>query len=171
MRIRPAEPSDLEAVQAIYALEVLEGTASFETTPPDLADIERRHHAVLDAGLPFLVADDGAIGGYAYAAPYRDRPAYFPTVEDSVYVARSHRGRGIGSALLEGVIVASIAAGRRQMVAVIGDSANLGSIRLHEKAGFRMVGTLEDVGFKFGRFVDTVMMQRSLVHDPKNGRP
>jgi phosphinothricin acetyltransferase len=166
MMIRPADPADLQAVQQIYALEVLEGTASFETAPPDAEEIGRRHRSVLEAGLPYVVADlDGRIGGFAYAAPYRARPAYHLTVENSVYVARDSRGRGVGSTLLETVIERSAAAGKRQMVAIIGDSANLGSIRLHEKAGFRLVGNLEGVGFKFGRFVDTVIMQRSLAGD------
>ncbi|NJO37722.1 MAG: N-acetyltransferase [Rhizobiales bacterium] len=166
MIVRPADRADLQTVQAIYAIEVLEGTASFETAPPDVDEIGRRYQSVLDAGLPYVVADlDGRIGGYAYAAPYRTRPAYHLTVENSVYVARDSRGRGIGSVLLETVIERSTAAGKRQMVAVIGDSANHGSIRLHEKAGFRLVGNLEDVGFKFGRFIDTVIMQRSLCND------
>lgn len=163
MIIRPAKPADLEFVQALYALEVLEGTASFETTPPDGREIELRHRSVLEAGLPYVVADiDGRLGGFAYAAPYRARPAYHLTVENSVYVARDGRGRGIGSALLDRVIADSALAGKRQMVAIIGDSANRGSIRLHEKAGFRMVGNLEGVGFKFDRFIDTVIMQRRL---------
>ncbi|MEZ5930793.1 MAG: N-acetyltransferase family protein [Alphaproteobacteria bacterium] len=168
--IRPAERTDLQAVQEIYALEVLEGTASFETTPPDVVEMERRYQSVLDAGLPYVVAEvGGRIGGYAYAGPYRTRPAYHLTVENSVYVARDSRGCGIGMALLESVIERSTAAGKREMVAVIGDSANHGSIRLHEKAGFRLVGNLEGVGFKFGRFIDTVLMQRSLAGDAAIG--
>ena len=163
MLIRPAEFADLPAVQAIYAAEVLEGTASFETTPPDLDEIERRHRAVCEVDLPFLVADNsGDICGFAYAARYRERPAYFPTVEDSVYIAPAYRARGVGRALLDSVIEQAAKAGRRQMIALIGDSANQGSIRLHEKTGFRLVGTLEDVGHKFGRFLDVVIMQRTL---------
>lgn len=170
MLIRPAKPSDLEAAQAIYAVEVLEKTASFETTPPDVSEIERRYRDVLKAGLPYVVADvGGEIGGYAYAAPYRTRPAYSLTVETSIYVARSHQRQGLGSALLDALITACIAAGKREMVGVIGDSANQGSIRVHEKAGFRHVGTLRDVGFKFGRFLDTVIMQRTLGDDQATG--
>lgn len=166
MTIRTAKTPDLQAVQAIYALEVREGTASFETTPPDLDEILRRHRAVCAAGLPYVVASlDGEIAGFAYASPYRTRPAYDLTVENSVYVARGYRQSGLGALLLNAVIVGSAAAGKRQMVAVIGDSANVGSIRLHEKAGFCLVGTIKDVGFKFGRFLDTVIMQRDLRDD------
>ena len=170
MLIRPAETSDLKAIQAIYAIEVLEKTASFETTPPDVDEIERRYQAVLAAELPYVVADvDGEIGGYAYAAPYRTRPAYGLTVETSIYVARTHQRQGLGTALLEVLITECRAAGKREMVGVVGDSANQGSIRVHEKAGFRHVGTLRDVGFKFGRFLDTVIMQRSLGDDQATG--
>ncbi|MEM8949676.1 MAG: N-acetyltransferase family protein [Pseudomonadota bacterium] len=170
MLIRSAKPSDLEAVQAIYALEVLEKTASFETEPPDVSEIERRYQAVLAAGLPYLIADvDSVVGGYAYAAPYRTRPAYGLTVETSIYVARTHQRLGIGSALLDRLIAECRAAGKREMVGVVGDSDNLGSIRVHEKAGFRHVGTLRDVGFKFGRFLNTVIMQRSLGSDQTTG--
>lgn len=161
--IRNCTRADLGAVQAIYAQEVLEGTASFETEPPDLAEIRARFDAVKDRGLPYLVAEvDGRVAGYAYAGPYRTRPAYRFTVENSVYVARWARRRGLGLALLEALIAASTAAGMRQMVAIIGDSAHLASIRAHERAGFRMVGTLENVGLKFGRWLDTVIMQRPL---------
>lgn len=170
MLIRPAKPSDLEAVQAIYAVEVLEKTASFETTPPDVSEIERRYRDVLAAGLPYVVADiSGEIGGYAYAAPYRTRPAYGLTVETSIYVARTHQRQGLGTALLDTLITDCHAAGKREMVGVIGDSANQGSIRVHEKAGFRHVGTLRDVGFKFGRLLDTVIMQRTLGDDQATG--
>ncbi|MDH3660210.1 MAG: GNAT family N-acetyltransferase [Alphaproteobacteria bacterium] len=164
MLIRPAARSELDAVQAIYAIEVLEGTGSFEIAPPDHAEIERRYRTVLDRGLPYLVADiDGEIGGFAYAHPYKDRPGYRLTAETSIYLARDHRRQGIGSALLSAVIEAASQAGIRQLVAVIGDSANQGSIRVHEKAGFHHVGTLADVGYKFERFLDVVIMQRSLV--------
>lgn len=169
MLIRPAVRSDLNAIQAIYAVEVLEGTGSFETTPPDLQDIERRYRDVLEAGLPYVVADIGGdVAGYAYAHPYHSRSGYRLTVETSIYIARDHQRRGLGSAMLEEVLKACITAGKREMVAVIGDSANQGSIRVHEKAGFRLVGTLQGVGFKFRRFLDVVMMQRSLgdAHQP-----
>jgi L-amino acid N-acyltransferase YncA len=154
---------DLGAVHEIYRLEVLEGTASFELEPPTLATIGERWQAIRAAGLPYLVAElDGQIAGYAYAGIYRPRPAYRFAVEDSVYVARWARRRGVGRLLLEGVIERATASGRRQMVAIIGDSAHLASIALHREAGFRMVGTLEDVGWKFGRWLDTVIMQRAL---------
>lgn len=163
VRVWPARIDDLPAVVAIYALEVREGTASFELEPPDLAEITRRWEKVRGLGLPWLVAEiDGAIAGYAYAAPYRDRPAYRFTAEDSVYTARWARGRGIGRVLLDTIVADAVQAGMRQMVAVIGDSANLGSIRLHERCGFAHVGTLKHVGFKFDRWLDTVIMQRSL---------
>jgi L-amino acid N-acyltransferase YncA len=163
VRLRPAEAGDLAAIAAIYTPEVLEGTATFELEPPDAAELGVRLAKVRALGLPWLVAEAGGrIAGYAYAAMHRDRPAYRFTVEDSVYLAPWARGRGIGRPLLEAVVAASREAGMRQMVAVIGDSANLGSIGLHRACGFLDVGTLRDVGFKFGRWLDTVLMQRPL---------
>jgi phosphinothricin acetyltransferase len=163
MRIRPADLSDLEAVHRIYAREVLEKTGSFEIEPPSLDEIERRYHAVLAAKLTYVIADfDGDVGGFAYVHPYKDRAGYRFTVETSIYVAPKYQQRGVGSALLAELVTGSIAAGKRQMVAIVGDSANRGSIRVHEKAGFLQVGTLKDVGFKFDRFLDIVIMQRSL---------
>jgi phosphinothricin acetyltransferase len=150
-------------VREIYALEVREGTASFELEPPSLAEMAARFAAIAAAGLPYLVVElDGRIAGYAYAGPYRPRPAYRYTVEDSVYVARFARRQGVGRALLDAVIERATAQGTRQMVAIIGDSAHLASIELHRRAGFRLVGTLENVGWKFGRWLDTVIMQRPL---------
>jgi L-amino acid N-acyltransferase YncA len=161
--IRDCTRADLAAVQAIYAPEVLEGTASFETAPPDLAEITARFEAIKAKGLPYLVAElEGQVAGFAYAGPYRTRPAYRFTVEDSVYVGRAARRQGVGLALLEALIREATAAGIRQMVAIVGDSAHLASIRVHERAGFRLVGTLENVGLKFGRWLDTVIMQRPL---------
>lgn len=161
--VRPAAPSDLAAVTAIYADHVLHGSASFEIDPPDLAEITRRHDAIVAAGLPYLVAEaQGEIAGYAYAGPYRPRPAYRFTVEDSVYLASGMAGRGIGRALLGALIAACRTAGRRQMIAIIGDSANRASIGLHAALGFRHVGTLTDVGFKHGRWLDSVVMQLAL---------
>jgi L-amino acid N-acyltransferase YncA len=161
--IRPAEPADLADVQAIYAVEVLEGTASFELEPPDRAELLARLGAVRQARLPWLVLEsEGRVRAYAYAALYRTRPAYRHTAEDSVYVARDARGRGFGRMLLERLIGECGTAGYRELVAIIGDSANVGSIRLHAACGFRHVGTLENVGLKFGRWLDTVLMQRSL---------
>ncbi len=163
-RLRDAAARDMAAVAAIYAREVLEGSASFELTAPDEAEIARRWQAIAGGGLPYLVAEapDGTVAGYAYAAPYRPRPAYGNTVEDSVYVARDWQGRGLGRLLLAGLIERCTAAGKRQMVAVIGDRANVGSVRLHAAFGFRYVGRLENVGFKHGRWLDTVLMQRAL---------
>lgn len=170
MRIRPASEADLDAIRAIYAIEVLHGTASFELEPPDLAEMTRRFRGVREAGLPWLAAEeDGAVVGYAYAGPYRPRPAYRYSVESSVYVAKDGRRRGCGRALLEELISGCARAGRRQMVAIIGDSAHVASIRLHERCGFRLVGTLTDIGFKHGRWLDTVIMQRPL--QPVNVEP
>jgi len=163
IRLRPAIPSDLGATDGIYEPEVRRGTATFETDPPDLAELGARLAKVQAAGLPCLVAElDGIIAGYAYAAAYHGRPAHRFTVEDSVYIAEGSRRRGLGRALLEGVIDGAREAGMRQMVAIIGDTANLGSIRLHRACGFVDIGTLREVGFKFGRWLDTVLMQRTL---------
>ena len=161
--VRRCTREDLPGVREIYALEVREGTASFELEPPGLAEMAARFAAIDAAGLPYLVAElDGRIAGYAYASPYRPRPAYRYTVEDSVYVARFAHRQGVGRALLGAVIERATARGMRQMVAIVGDSAHLASIELHRRAGFRLVGTLENVGWKFGRWLDTVIMQRDL---------
>ena len=163
--IRPSLPGDLAAVRDIYAHHVLHGLASFEEVPPDLAELARRRDDVLARGLPHLVAEAAGgrgVVGFAYAGPYRPRPAYRHTVEDSVYLAPDQAGRGIGRALLGRLIALCEAAGRRQMVAVIGDSGNAPSIGLHAALGFRRVGLLPSVGFKFGRWVDIVIMQRPL---------
>jgi len=166
LTIRPAEDGDVPAIQAIYAHHVLHGIASFEEEPPDQAEIARRMADVRARGLPYLVAEDrpgsGAILGYAYAGTYRARPAYRFTLEDSVYVLPGKGGKGIGSALLGELIDRCAALGYRQMIAVIGDSANHGSIRLHARHGCREVGVLHSVGFKHGRWVDSVYMQRAL---------
>jgi L-amino acid N-acyltransferase YncA len=161
--VRPCTQHDLPEVCEIYALEVREGTASFELEPPSIADMAARVAVIEAAGLPYLVVDlEGRIAGYAYAGPYRPRPAYRHTVEDSVYVARWARRQGVGRTLLEAVIQRATARGMRQMVAIIGDSGHAASIRLHAQAGFRLVGTLEHVGWKFGRWLDTVILQRPL---------
>ena len=161
--VRDAGGADRAAITAIYRHHVLHGLASFETEPPDCAEMSRRHGVIRGLGLPYLVAElDGVIAGYAYAGVYRARPAYRYTVEDSVYVDTAHAGYGVGSALLPALIAAAERAGCRQMIAVIGDSANRASIGLHEKFGFRRVGFLPAVGFKLGRWVDSVLMQREL---------
>jgi phosphinothricin acetyltransferase len=160
-RIRDATDTDMAEVQAIYAFHVLHGLASFEETPPDVTEMRARRSAVLALGLPYLVAQaDGAILGYAYASQYRARPAYRHTIEDSVYVREG--GRGTGTALLGALIARCERGPWRQMLAIIGDSGNAASIALHAHQGFRMVGTTYSVGFKLGRWVDTVHMQRAL---------
>jgi phosphinothricin acetyltransferase len=161
--IRPAEPSDFDAITRIYAHAVMHGTASFEIAPPDEAEIGRRFRALQDGGYPYLAAEiDGAVAGYADAGPYRARPAYNWTVEDSVYIAADAHRRGIGRALLERLIEDSERRGFRQMIAVVGDSRQIASIELHRALGFALVGTFLSVGFKHGRWLDSVLMQRPL---------
>ena len=161
--VRDARAEDLEAVAAIYSHHVQHGLASFEETPPGVAEIEQRWQTATEAGMPYLVAEfDGAVIGFAYGSMYRPRPAYRHTVEDSVYVAPEMAGRGAGRALLAALIERCAEAGFKQMVAVIGDSGNDASIKLHARLGFQRVGVLQDVGFKHGRWVDTVLMQRAL---------
>jgi len=163
VQLRPAVPGDLPAVQGIYAHHVLNGLASFEEEPPPLDEIRRRYDDVTGRGLPWLVAEYGdAIAGYGYCAPYRARSAYRYALEDSVYVRHDMVGRGVGRVLLEELVRRCEAAGYRQIVAVIGDSANAASINLHAAAGFLRVGTLRSAGFKFGRWVDSVFMQKPL---------
>jgi phosphinothricin acetyltransferase len=162
-QIRPAAEADLPAVTAIYEHAVRHGTATFELVPPDLAEMTRRFKALVDGGFPYLVAaPEGEAIGYAYAGPYRPRPAYRFTVENSVYLRPAIHRRGIGLKLLQRLIADCEARGYRQMIAVIGDSANAASIGVHRRCGFAMVGTHPNVGFKFGRWLDTVMMQRPL---------
>ncbi len=166
--VRPARSGDLPRIQEIYAHHVLNGVASFEETPPDLDEMIRRYEAVRARGLPYLVAEaapeDGAphVLGYAYAGPYRTRPAYRFTVENSVYVAPGLEGQGVGRRLLEELIEGCTALGLRQMIAVIGDSGHLPSIAFHESLGFTRIGLLRSIGFKFGRWVDSVILQRPL---------
>jgi phosphinothricin acetyltransferase len=161
--IRTARAADIPAITRIYAHAVDHGTASFELTPPDEAEMTRRMTKLLEGGFPYLAAEiDGRFAGYAYAGPYRERPAYRKTVEDSVYVAPEMHRRGIGLVLLKALVEASAARGFRQMIAVIGDSAQASSIGLHAAAGFHHAGNLENVGFKHGRWLDTVLMQISL---------
>jgi phosphinothricin acetyltransferase len=161
--VRPAVADDLPAVQAIYAHHVVRGLASFEEQPPGTEEMRRRHAEVTGQGLPWLVADfGGVVAGYGYCAPYRTRSAYRYALEDSVYVREDSHGRGVGAALLEALLERCTALGYRQMVAVIGDSRHAASINLHAACGFVRVGTLRSVGFKFGRWVDSVLMQRPL---------
>jgi phosphinothricin acetyltransferase len=161
--LRPAIAADIPAITRIYAEAVRHGTASFELEPPDEAEMARRQRTLLDGGYPYVMAEiDGGFAGYAYAGPYRTRPAYRFTVEDSIYVAPEAQGRGVGRALLARLIDDAGRRGFRQMIAVIGDSAQTPSIELHRALGFRMVGNFENVGFKFGRWLDTVLMQRAL---------
>ena len=163
LAIRPSEPADIAAITGIYADAVVHGTASFELEPPTEQEMACRRSTLVDGGFPYLVAErDGALLGYAYAGPYRTRPAYRFTVEDSVYVAHSAQGAGVGRALLSALIDAAEARGFRLMVAVIGDKASTGSIRLHEALGFDHVGVLEPVGYKHGRWLASVLMQRVL---------
>jgi len=164
--VRSAATTDMACVQEIYAHHVLHGTASFEEVPPDLAEMQRRRDAVLEARLPYLVAERaGTIVGYAYAGRYRARTAYRHTAEDSVYVDPCMAGQGAGRLLLARVIADSATAGYRELVAIIGDSGNGASIGLHRALGFRETGTLRKVGLKFGRWLDTVIMQYSIAGD------
>src|SRR6266850_7418428 len=163
LEIRPAAAADLPFITEIYEHAVRYGTATFELIPPDLDEMTGRYEVLMDGGFPYLVAAlEGRVVGYAYAGAYRPRPAYRFTVENSVYLEPAIHRRGIGLQLLQGLIAESEARGYRQMIAVIGDSANAGSISVHTKCGFKMIGTHPNVGFKFGRWLDTVMMQRPL---------
>ncbi|MGH7066394.1 MAG: GNAT family N-acetyltransferase [Acetobacteraceae bacterium] len=160
--IRAGEESDVATIAAIYAHHVRTGTASFETEPPDEEEMRRRRKEIVGRGYPYLVAVDGMLLGYAYAGPYRVRPAYRDTVENSVYVRPDAMRRGVGRMLLERLVEECTQRGFRQMVAIVGDANNLASIRLHERAGFRHVGVLQAVGWKHGRWLDTVLLQRAL---------
>lgn len=161
--MRAVLETDIPALAEIYSYHVRHGLASFELEPPDTAEMARRHAYVTGLGLPYLVAEiGGGIAGYAYVTPYRTRPAYRFTVEDSVYIHRDFFGSGVGSALLPRLIAACEKAGCRQMLAIIGDSENRPSIRLHEKFGFAHACMLPAVGYKFDRWVDSVLMQRPI---------
>jgi phosphinothricin acetyltransferase len=163
LRIRPAVVGDIPAITQIYAHAVEHGTASFEIEPPDETEMARRLRALVDNNYPYLVAElANAIAGYAYAGPYRSRPAYRWSVEDSIYVAPQMQRQHIGSGLLGRLIEEAEKRGFRQMIAVIGDSAQVPSIAVHARAGFTHIGTLQAVGFKHGRWLDTVLMQRAL---------
>lgn len=161
--IRPARLNDIETITAIYGHAVIHGTASFELEPPTEAQMIERMKSLLDGNFPYIVAEsDDAVVGYAYAALYRTRPAYRFSVEDSVYVDPKAQRLGIGRILLDRLIVESEKRGFRQMIAVIGDSNQTPSIELHRASGFEMIGPIKNVGYKFGRWLDTVLMQRAL---------
>lgn len=161
--IRQATPDDAPAVQAIYAHHVLHGTGTFEEVPPDIDEMSQRMAAVATQGLPWLVAAlEDRIAGYAYASQFRPRSSYRFTVEDSVYISPDVMGRGIGTALLQSLIATCTQLDKRELLAVIGDSDNQASIRLHTNCGFQNVGTLKNVGLKFGRWLDVVMLQLPL---------
>jgi phosphinothricin acetyltransferase len=163
MNIRSATDADVPDIQAIYAHHVLNGTGTFEDEPPPVEEIAARFHKIVDHGYVWLVAaDDTGVLGFGYYGPFRDRSAYRFTVEDSIYVREDVRGQGVGKALVTRLIELATAGGARQMIAVIGDSENVGSIGVHASLGFNRVGTMRAVGIKFGRWIDVVTMQRSL---------
>lgn len=163
LTLRPGADADLGAITAIYAHHVRHGTSTFELEAPDAAEMARRRAEVLGRGLPWLVAEaDGRVLGYAYAGPFRPRPAYRFSVEDSIYLAPDAGGRGIGRLLLAELVARCEAAGARQMLAVIGDAANTASIGVHRALGFEPAGVLKAAGWKFGRWLDVVLMQRAL---------
>ena len=161
--IRPTTPADIPAITRIYAHAVETGTATFELEPPSEAEMLRRYEKLRAGPFPYIVAEiDGKVAGYAYAGPFRERPAYRFTVEDSIYIAPEMQKRGIGKALMRELIRLAEQAGFRQMMAVIGDSAQAGSIGLHRSCGFHDAGAFKAVGYKFGRWLDTVQMQLPL---------
>lgn len=163
MIIRPCEEQDIPFITAIYTEAVNFGIATFELTPPTVQEMLKRREKLLANNYPYLVAElDGVVVGYAYAGKYHEREAFFSTVEDSIYLHQDYRGKGVGKRLLSTLVKESSLRGFRQMVAVIGHSGNLGSIKLHESLGFRHVGTLKSVGWKLDQWVDTVIMQYPL---------
>ncbi len=163
VRVRAASPEDVPAILEIYAKAVSKGLASWEYDPPDQSEMMRRFEAIRGAGYPYLVAEiDGRVVGYSYASAYRTRPGYRYCVENSVYVSTGAQRSGAGRALLSALVEACARAGYRQMVAVIGDSGNAASIRLHRALGFTFCGTIHGIGWKHGRWLDSVLMQKSL---------
>ncbi len=163
LTIRPAQIEDLPEILLIYSHHVVHGSASFEVAPPSLAEMRARFDAIRSAGYPYIVAvQGGRVAGYAYASAYRARYAYRFTVEDSIYIAHDQIGGGIGRALIEALIARCETQGYRQMIAVIGDSANAASIALHARLGFRFAGVLPAVGYKHERWIDSVLMARAL---------
>jgi len=163
LRIRPATPDDLDAITFIYGHHVLHGTGTFEEEAPSAEEMADRLAKVQSRGWPWLVAEkDGRVVGYAYTAQFRDRAAYRFAGEDSVYIHPDHIGAGVGRALVDALLPASAEAGFQRIFAVIGDSENAGSIRLHERTGFEHCGKLDKAGFKFGRYLDVIFMQREI---------
>jgi L-amino acid N-acyltransferase YncA len=163
MQVRPATPADLPEIQSIYAFHVLHGTGTFEEAPPSVEEMTQRFDKVTSHGWSWLVAtDETGVLGYAYYTQFRDRSAYRYCAEDSVYVREDVRGQGVGKVLVMRLIEDATAQGMRQMIAVIGDSENVGSIGVHASLGFHMVGTMRAIGVKFGRWLDVVSMQRHL---------
>ena len=167
LSIRPSRDEDLAAITAIYAHHVLHGTGTFETTPPTEADMAARRADVLGKGLPYLVAEDSdaepgqQVLGFAYCNWFKPRPAYRYSAEDSIYLADAARGKGVGTQLLRALCEAAEAAGVRKMLAVIGDSANAGSVGVHRALGFADIGVMRDVGWKFDRWLDVVLMDKA----------
>lgn len=161
--IRPSTSEDVKAVHGIYQREVLQGTATFDETPPSLEALMLKRQTILDLGFPYLVAEmDGVVVAYSYVSLYRERSAYSKTVENAVYINPDFHKMGIGSKLMEALLAECEKCGLKNIIAVIGDSENLGSINLHTKFGFRKIGILREVGFKFSRWIDIVLMQKSL---------
>jgi L-amino acid N-acyltransferase YncA len=169
LNIRDAVADDMKAIQAIYADHVAHGLASFEEVPPNVYEMVRRFQSIKEDGYPYRVAEwEGSVRGYSYAGKYRPRPAYRPTVENSIYVDAEFSGKGIGRALLEDLIGLCTEMGFRQMIAVIGDSANQASINLHASCGFENVGVMRSLAFKHGQWIDQVLMQRTLGEGDKS---
>lgn len=163
MIVRAPSDEDFAAIQRIYADAVLNSASSFEIEAPSIDELRRRHARLVDGGYPYLVVElDDEVAGYCYAGPFRDRPAYRRTVENSVYVARQFQRRGVGRALLERLIAECESLGYRQMIAVIGGNQNAASVRLHEQAGFEHAGVLRKIGWKFDAWQDVTLMRRSL---------
>lgn len=161
--IRPATEADIPAITAIYGPAVLHGVATFELDPPDVVEMTSRFRSITGAGYPYLVGEvDREVAGYAYVNVYRTRPAYRSTVENSIYIDDRYQRRGVGRALLQALVEETERCGFRQIIAVIGDSGNAGSIAVHRACGFLFSGVLHSVGFKHGRWLDSVMMQRPL---------
>lgn len=161
--IRPSELSDIGDIHKIYAYEVLNGVATFDKIPPSENDLKVKRQNIIDNGFPYLVAEiNGKVVGYSYVSLYRERSAYSKTVENAIYIDPDYRGMGIATKLMNGILPICIDIGLKQVIAVIGDSDNHGSINLHKKLGFREVGILENVGYKFDRWINVVLMQKSL---------